>query len=189
MKFNKWNSKVLAPGRNNAMHHDWQVQHAGKSFAEMVLGLLINTKVAMASHLSLQLIRPTTSWVASGRAPPAGWGEGGDPCPLLCETQLEHWVRFWAESRWDKDTLQWVQQRATKVIKALQHVTCEERQRERGLFSLGRRRLKGILSGCTDTWWGGEEKGEWRQLSLARHSGAQWQHKKQQTNWKPRYYV
>lgn len=43
-----------------------------------------------------------------------------------------------------------VQKRASKLIKGLQHLMCEERLREQGPFSLGRRSNKEILLICTN---------------------------------------
>ena len=43
------------------------------------------------------------------------------------------------------DLLERIQKRASKMIHRMKHLSCEDRQRELGLFSLENRRLRGDL--------------------------------------------
>ncbi|KAK4815423.1 hypothetical protein QYF61_001411 [Mycteria americana] len=139
-KFNKFKHWILHLGRSNAgTHIDWERKRG--------LGELVDSRLNVSQQCAPAAKRANRILGCFKHSITSRPKEGIIPlCSALVRPHLECRGQFWApQLKKDVKVLECVQRRATKLVKGLEGMSCEEWPSTLGLSSWEKRRLRGDL--------------------------------------------
>ena len=149
MRLNEAQCRVLHLGRCGPRYLDKLGEEALESSrVEKDLGVLVDEKLDVSQQCALAAQKANCVLGCITKRVSSREREGIVPlCSALVRPHVKHRVQAWSpQHRKDVALLEQVQRRATKMARGLEHLSCEERLRELGLFSLEKRGLRGDLN-------------------------------------------
>jgi len=148
MKFSKAKHKVLHVGRGSPEHkYSLGREWIESSPDDKDLEGLVDEKLNMTQQYTLTTQKANHILSCIKRSMASRSREVILPlCSALVRPHLESCIQLWSsQHRKDVEQLEQVQRKSTKMIRGLEHLSCEEKLRELGLFILQKRKLRGDL--------------------------------------------